>query len=59
VTTYAGDCQKCSDRVELYRPTGTRVLRTVRHPQSAYAVGGFQCSGSFGPADRVAPKENR
>jgi hypothetical protein len=47
-------CRECHEDVEAYHPTGTAsgTRRAIRHPESAYAPGGWQCPGSFGPVDR-------
>lgn len=45
-------CRECKEKVVTYRPTGTNgVRRAIRHPESAYSAGGYQCPGSFGPVD--------
>lgn len=46
-------CRECRESVDVYRPTGTAsgTRRAIRHPQSAYVEGGWQCLGSFGPVD--------
>lgn len=51
-------CRECRQPVEAYHPTGTRAgtRRAIRHPESAYAVGGYQCPGSFGSVDHTVER---
>jgi hypothetical protein len=44
-------CPECRKPVETYHPANDPQPRAVRHPESAYIVGGYQCPGSFQPAE--------
>lgn len=46
-------CRSCLQLVDVYRPTGTRVLRAAHHhdPPDPHCSTGHTCPGSYGPTD--------